>query len=488
MIVEENTYDFFLLIAIGDLAIPSQNIELMVISMDLETKLPVMRLIFDTGSVIQRNAPIQDGSTINVVYGINENTFKKTSFTVRTCVFAQSPGSSTSYIYTISAVLNVNDHKAETSVFESMSSDKVAESIALKHDFEFINETDGNDEMTWLQASQDDWSFLKDVEEHAYAKDYDSVVIFPDIWGTLTYSTLKTQLSNSEKTAFVTEGNEANLEEFRKQNFLVCSNYKMVSESGLMNSISAYGSRVSMHDDAMELDLQLRDLSSPAKNINRKADFAKDLAANFHYGYQPTSVHGYYLYAKAVNDYLRLSFFTELIEIQCSLVNHTEEQTQMLLDMKPSDCVHFLPAIQSEDADPVIAGKYVIKRTDIHYSRQDGLNFYFLIGRNGLNLTDEYQGVPSTSQEKGEEEPSGVQAMGSNPTEELNGKQGPLAVVAEAAPSKNQSQEDEEPPPDTVPASRTEIEERDARLKEHGAPTSTDFNKGTGNLADELGL
>jgi hypothetical protein len=46
------------------------------------------------------------------------------------------------------------------------------------------------------------------------------------------------------------------------------------------------------------------------------------------------------------------------------------------------------------------------------YALGEGLCVYFLLGRNGLNLTGEYQGTPVTDMESGEESPTGVVPLG----------------------------------------------------------------------------
>jgi len=435
MQIESGTYEYYIKATIGDFVVATDNIELLLISMDLEVKLPLLRFVFSTGSVLQRNAPIQDGSTIDIAYGIDEDNAKKTSFVVRSCVFVQNASASTSYTYTIVGVLNVNDHKAETAFFEKMASDKVAKQIADKHGFEFSSDISGADEMTWLQACQDDWSFLKDVEEHAYVRDWDAVIIYPDIWKTLTYTTLKTRLNGPEKTTLVAEGNVANLDDERKKNFLRTSNCKMLHKSGIINSISAYGTRVSMIDDGLELNLEFRDNSSTAKNVSKKADFSKDLAANVYYGYQPINVHPYYLYAKALGDHLRLVMFADIAELQISTMNHTEEQMKILLDLKPGDCVYYMPMLQMEEKDTILEGKYLVKRLDVKFDA-DGLNIHLLIGRNGMNLTGEYEGTPIYTEKSGEEQPTGVQAMGEANTDTVE-KFGPLGM------SKDMTSEEE---------------------------------------------
>jgi hypothetical protein len=423
--------DYFLEAILGDFVVNSGNIMSLIISMDLEIKLPVMRFVFTGGAVVQRNAPIQDGSIINIRYGISETIARKIEFVVRSCSFFQAK---TSFTYSIVAVLSVGDHKAESLVYEAKTSDKVAEAIAEKHGFKFVGDSQGDDEMTWLQLCQDDWSFLKDVEECAYVREYDSAVIFPDIWKNLTYTTLKKQLDGDEKAVLVTEGMVHNLSEEQKSKYIVVSSYKCLCKSGMINSMGGYGSRVSMHDDETEYNVELRDESSIAKNVNRKLDFTKDLSANINYGYQPTSVHAYYNYAKAVNEYVRLSLFTDLLELQATVTGLKEEQIQTLLDLKPSDCVYFLAMLQGEEPDPIIRGKYVIKRADVNYSSEKGLMLHFLIGRNGINLTGTYQGTPTTSSEKGEAQATGVQPLGSNQTEDMKDSAGPLGLIGGKEP------------------------------------------------------
>lgn len=224
---------------INDIQIPMNNIQVLVVREWIFDVFPRMELIFSDVFNIIEIKPIKrfDKVSLTMSYDNLSKANVKLDFVVTTVDFESLAAGIPVKVVQVNAIACPKEALVDfrTASYSKTISSEVLSSIYSRNNFKlnrFVEKT--NDNMSWLQCSQNDLNFIKHVCDRAYKADDDLLYTYVDRKGFANYISLKDSTSTNKTVKFEHTDVPMSFKESSEINYF--GNYKIRDYSGIVSS------------------------------------------------------------------------------------------------------------------------------------------------------------------------------------------------------------------------------------------------------------
>jgi len=403
---ENPVVNFFLKISIKEVDLVSSSIASIFIKEWIFDTLPRIEIEMSDTGWFTDGFPLEDNDTIKIElhFQKDDDPIVKNEFILQDYEILNSgPGKSEQAVIRLSGFLKTDGFPFElkTRAFSQMKSEEVFKKLSNEIGFkDFTSRVSSRDKMTWLQANQNDFMFMKHVLERAYVNDDDAPFAYVDRDGKMTYTSLKTEMERKQQVkqaifdlrasmlsniTISEDEYDEQLEELKEthgeENIIFYRNWGYKNFAGTVNKTNSYGRAVSYYDleNSKRTSITTDDHPLSIHSLKEKSKIGKIVADDENGLFDSTNMHASYMLAQSQNKYLRENFFSS------HLVIYARPESDLRLFDKVNVWVPSMFPVNSK-MDDVHSGEYVVGGI-IHEAQKNSIyTMVVVLYRNGLDI------------------------------------------------------------------------------------------------------
>ncbi len=390
--INENNFDtsfnqlFFCEMKIGDIEIIPENIVTLNIREWVLDIAPRMYCIMNDDGMLSEVFNLTDNMKITLLLGkhpLDENMleFEFQLQDKKLNLVADNKYSMVSF----TAILNVDNlyHPIKNRCFKNLSSKQVLNKIADECGLNFKTKNGFNvaDNMNWYQINQDNYSFIKYINERSF-KDDDMILSYCDINKNLNMTSLKLESNKQEaKTAIYDQENytKFDFDDDTDKNTIWFNTYDAIDLNGCRNKINNYGIKYNYYDLENNNENILNFDSTMFTELSFKD--SSDIVNHYNFGIQ-NNVHDNYNKGIAQNSYYRSNFFSFVMSLNINSL------IEVNLFDKINVQIPSMPTYGQNELNDILSGKYLISGIVYSIGKSKMFQKQIILSRDGMNKSN----------------------------------------------------------------------------------------------------